>query len=411
MNRVETTGNCVKVSGSLGLFDYKRILAALYQVSEVKGYQDLVIDFSALNAAFAGPMLALGADVSRMRLAGKTISLLPPAEERLYRLFRNTGWLRLLSPNEEAAASHVNSQHVPVVSFVTSDEQYEVNNRLIDAVLASLPGLTRADLGALEWAINEVTDNVLVHAESDVGGFVQLSAFPEQRRVELAVADAGVGIPETLRQALPELRPDSLALEQAVAEGVTRSKAIGRGNGLFGTMEIARVSDGYIHIHSGYGRLKGEDSEIALENDRVPFHGTLVVVSLDCSDPGALGRALRFNGEQHQPLDIVDMRYTAEDDEDILFLIARDAPSIGSRGAGEAFRIKVENLLDMKPESRLVLDFTDVAIISSSFADEVIGKIFTRLGPMGFMRRVVLKGLSPAVNGLIERALRMRTTS
>jgi hypothetical protein len=36
MNRVETTGNCVKVSGSLGLFDYKRILAALYQVSEVK---------------------------------------------------------------------------------------------------------------------------------------------------------------------------------------------------------------------------------------------------------------------------------------------------------------------------------------------------------------------------------------
>jgi anti-sigma regulatory factor (Ser/Thr protein kinase) len=411
MIKVETQGNIISASGVLGLSDYKRLLATIYNIADGRGFEDFGLDLSGLTAAFAGPMLAVAADIARHRLTGRNVSVIFPSDDKLYRLFRNAGWLKLLSPSEEAAASHANSQHVPAVSFVTSDDQFEVTNRLIDAVLASLPGLTRSDLAALEWAINEVSDNVLVHSESEVGGFVQLSAFPDQRRIELAVADAGVGIPETLRQALPELRPDSRALEQAVVEGVTRSKAIGRGNGLFGTMEIARVSEGYIHIHSGYGRLRNEHADLRLANDKVPFHGTLVVVSLDCSDPGALGRALRFDGEKYDPPDIIDTRYTTEDEEDILFLIARDAPSIGSRGAGEAFRTKVENLLGMRPDSRLVLDFTGVVIISSSFADEVIGKLFTKLGPLGFMRRVVLKGLSPAVNGLIERALRMRTIS
>jgi hypothetical protein len=77
-----------------------------------------------------------------MRLSGRNVSLIPPTEDRLYRLFRNAGWLSLLAPNETVAASHVNSQHVPVGSFVTSDEQFEVNNRLIDEILASLQGLT-----------------------------------------------------------------------------------------------------------------------------------------------------------------------------------------------------------------------------------------------------------------------------
>lgn len=408
MTWIEADGNAVRVVGALGLADYKKVLATLYKLTSSKGYEDIKIDLSGLASAYAGPILALGADVARMRDSGVDVEFLFPTDEKLWRLFRNAGWLKLLSPSAEAPPSSRSDRHVPVVSFRTGSEQFDAANRMIDAVLASLPGLTRHDLGALEWAINEVSDNVLAHAESPVGGLVQLSAFSEQRRVELTVADAGVGIPETLRQALPELFPDSRALEKAVQEGVTRSKAIGRGNGLFGTLEIARVSNGYIHIHSGYGRLHCEDDRLALDDDKIPFHGTLVVVSLDCADPGALGRALRFDGEQHEPLDLVDMRF-ATDDGDIQFVISRDSPSIGSREAGEAFRNKIENLLEMRPDARLVLDFTGTAIISSSFADEVVGKLFAKLGPLGFMSRVVLKGVSPTVRGLLDRALMQRT--
>lgn len=408
MTWIDTDGNAIRVAGALGLADYKKVLATLYKLTNSKGYEDIKIDLSGLTSAYAGPILALGADVARLREGGTDCEFLFPTDEKLRRLFRNAGWLKLLAPSEEPPPSYRSDKHVPVVSFRTGSEQYDAANRMIDAVLASLPGLTRHDLGALEWAINEVSDNVLAHAESPVGGLVQLSAFAEQRRVELTVADAGVGIPQTLRQALPDLYPDSRALEKAVQEGVTRSKAIGRGNGLFGTLEIARVSNGYIHIHSGYGRLHCEDDRLALEDDKIPFHGTLVVVSLDCADPGALGRALRFDGEQHQPLDLVDMRF-ATDDGDIQFIISRDSPSIGSREAGEAFRTKIENLLQMRPEARLVLDFTGTAIVSSSFADEVVGKLFAKLGPLGFMSRVVLKGVSPTVRGLLDRALMQRT--
>lgn len=379
MIRVESSGNRITVGGSLGLADYKKVLAALHNLSYGKGYQEVALDLEHLAAAFAGPMLALGADIARHRDNGTDISVVFPREERLRRLFRNAGWSHLLDPSEEPPPTYVNSQHVPVVQFRSSEEQFTAGNRLLDTVLSSLPGLTRHDLGALEWAISEVSDNVLVHSDSPVGGLVQLSAFPERRRVELAVADAGLGIPATLRQAIADLKPDSRALEQAVKEGVTRSRAVGRGNGLYGTLEISRVSNGYIHIHSGFGRLHCEADSLELKDDGVPFHGSLVVTSLDCSDPGALGKALRFEGRQYEPLDVVDTRYATEDFDDVVFVISRDSPSVGSRIAGEAFRTKVENLIDMRPEARLILDFTDVAIVSSSFADEVVGKILARL--------------------------------
>jgi hypothetical protein len=401
--------NRISVRGAIGLADYKRVLAAIHNLTTTKGYDSISIDLSEATATFAGPMLALGASLAKYRLEHVNFSVAFPTDAKLHRLCRNAGWLHLLDPSLPPAPTYINSQHVPVVSFATSEEQFAVTNRLLDTVLSSLPGLTRYDLGGLEWAVNEVTDNVLNHSQSPCGGFVQLSAFPEQRRVELTVADAGLGIPSTLRMGYPDIMHDSHALELAVQEGVTRSLSVGRGNGLYGTIEIARVSSGYIHIHSGYGRLHAEDNELHLDDDSIPYGGSLVVTSLDCSDPNALGRALRFDGQQYEPLDVIDTRYATEDLEAISFIILRDSPSVGSRIAGEAFRTKVENLLGMRPDAKAVLDFTGMNVVSSSFADEVVGKLFATLGPIGFMSRVVLKGLSPTVRGLIDRALLQRS--
>jgi hypothetical protein len=38
----------------------------------------------------------------------------------------------------------------------------------------------------------------------------------------------------------------------------------------------------------------------------------------------------------------------------------------------------------MNPRSRILIDLTDVPIISSGFADEVFGKLFAQLGPLRF---------------------------
>lgn len=408
MIQVDTNLGEIRIAGTLGLSDYKRVLSALHRVTVVQGYQDITLDLSACASVYAGGILALAAEVARLRERGIDVAIVLPSEDRLVRLFRNAGWSNVLDPKLPAAPTFAGSQHVPAMWFRTPEEQHDCVNRLLDTVLGSLQGLTRHDLGAIEWAVNEVTDNVLVHAESNSGGLVQLTTFAQRNQIEMVVVDAGKGIPNTLRQGYPDLHRDSLALEKAVQEGVTRSKNVGRGNGLFGTIEIARVSGGYLHIHSGYARLAYEDDDLRLYDESIPFNGSLVVACLDCSDPNSLGNALKFEGTRHEPIDIVDPRYATNVGDDIFFDVMRDAQALGSRAAGVSFRTKVENLLAIRPTSRLVLDFSGVNVLSSSFADEVVGKLFQALGPLQFMSRVELRGLQPTVRGLLDRAILQR---
>jgi hypothetical protein len=80
----------------------------------------------------------------------------------------------------------------------------------------------------LSGRLNEITDNVLVHAQSPIGGLVQVSTFKRTtKRIEYIVVDAGIGIPKTLRQSHPELS-DAAALENAIKQGVTRDKLSAR---------------------------------------------------------------------------------------------------------------------------------------------------------------------------------------
>lgn len=79
-------------------------------------------------------------------------------------------------------------------------------------MLGAIPELERTDFAAFEWAVNELTDNVLVHSESTVGGLVQVSTFVKfSKRVQFVVADAGIGIPTSLRSGHPEINSDTEA--------------------------------------------------------------------------------------------------------------------------------------------------------------------------------------------------------
>ncbi len=210
MIQVDTNLGEVRVAGSLGLADYKRVLSAIHRVTVKQGFEELTLDLSACTAAFAGGVLVLAAETARIRDKGMEVSVVPPSDDKLLRLFRNAGWLNALDPRQPVAPTFAGTQHVPAMWFRSPEEQHHCVNRLLDTVLGSLPGLTRHDLGAIEWAVNEVTDNVLVHSESQAGGLVQLSAFSQRKQIEMVVVDAGAGIPCTLRQGYPELGLDSL---------------------------------------------------------------------------------------------------------------------------------------------------------------------------------------------------------
>ena len=149
------------------------------------------------------------------------------------------------------------------------------------------------------------------------------------------VADAGLGIPRTLRQTRPELTSDVAAIECAVQEGVTRDSAVGQGNGLFGSYQISSHSKGAFHLESGYGKLTfSERAGLHLSSERIPYEGTLIAAQINFSDPHLLADALRFGGRQHVPMDFVELKYEQHDRNEVLFVMADEASSLGSRMGG-----------------------------------------------------------------------------
>ena len=159
-------------------------------------------------------------------------------------------------------------------------------------------------------------------------------------------------------------------------------------------------------IQSGYASIH---SDLKAREETVPVAGTLVVVTLDYSDPEALWRALDIHDTGAAPAgDYIENRYEGDDDDALHFVVRSEASSVGSRSSGKFARTKLENLMEMYPGHPVNIDFGDISIVSSSFADELLGKLFVRMGALRFMSAVNLQRVSPTVRAVLDRAILQR---
>lgn len=74
---------------------------------------------------------------------------------------------------------------------------------------------------------------------------------------------------------------------------------------------------------------------------------------------------------------------------------------LGSRVLGK----EVSNLIDFEKEEEIVLDFQGVKMITSSFADEVIGKNCARLGLHNFFKNVQIVNASEQIKFILKKAI------
>jgi anti-sigma regulatory factor (Ser/Thr protein kinase) len=233
---LQTTGNRLSITGLLGTRDFRRLLAAMHNLTSGQGYQDLELDFTGCTAAYGGPILAIAAQTKRYLIGGLDVDLMLPKDERLNRLFLNANWANLIDPRRYDPGNYRGYAQIPVMQFRTGQDQHEAVTLATDKILSTLTKFDRNHLKAIEWSLNELTDNVINHAQSPVGGLLQITNFVrEQKIVEFCVCDAGIGIPASLRGGHNEIRSDQEALDKAIREGVTRDKRVGQGNGLYGS--------------------------------------------------------------------------------------------------------------------------------------------------------------------------------
>lgn len=75
--------------------------------------------------------------------------------------------------------------------------------------------------------------------------------------------------------------------------------------------------------------------------------------------------------------------------------------SLGSRVLGK----EVSNMIDFEKEDEVILDFEDIKMVTSSFADEVIGKNCARLGLHNFFKKVQIINTSEQIKLILKKAI------
>lgn len=262
-------------------------------------------------------------------------------------------------------------------------------------------------LDALNWCLFEVMDNVFQHSRAQVG-YAMLQLHYQSRRVAVAVADDGIGIFGSLREGnISGVTNEYDAIKLSVQERVT-SKPKNMGNGLYGLMRVVGLNGGEMEIRSGRGYMTFKNSELfgdykqsrpVLDPDA--HRGTTVDWQLDVSRQVSLSQAL---GTKRPNLRLESIEDAAGEHR---VSVADFEEGLGTRRSAEQIRIKLVNLLN-EGAPRLVLDFSNINVISSSFADEVLGKLALQMGFVQFVNRFRLDRMSETVESIVNRAIQQR---
>ncbi len=134
---------------------------------------------------------------------------------------------------------------------------------LRDAITNLVPLLhaPKAVADPIRYVFSEMVRNALEHSSSPVGAFVCAQYFKKTDRISIGIADAGVGIRQSMQQS-HTVRSDEAAIRLALQPGVTGvtsrlgGNEFNAGAGLFFTKSIAALSRNYFVLYSGKSLFK-----------------------------------------------------------------------------------------------------------------------------------------------------------
>lgn len=272
---------------------------------------------------------------------------------------------------------------IPIKLIEDDESVIDGGNAICDLVLSNFDN-GREFVPAIEWAVNELVDNIHLHAETPVPGVLCAQFYPKRHRIDIGICDMGRGLKNSLEESIPIWGGHGSAISKALERGVTRNKEIGQGNGLSGSLEICRLNQGKFEIWTGDANFMVQEG-VDKGFQQIPFiPGTGLFLSLDTNQPVNLGDTF-IGADTWSYIDYLGVQV----EEAGGLLIKEECLHTGSRQAARPLHRKILALLpDM--ETPLVLDFSGIEQASSSFLDELLGKLVYELGPDNFSQQIKL---------------------
>ncbi|MCD4829101.1 MAG: DUF4325 domain-containing protein [Candidatus Cloacimonetes bacterium] len=307
-------------------------------------------------------------------------------------------------------SSAIPTAHVmnKVWEFTDSNDINFLVTKLITSIAQS-GSFARGALDSLEWSMNEVMDNVIQHSEVD-RGFVMCQVHTSAKHVAFCVFDYGIGIYESLRRSnIPPSSPVD-AITSSIQEGVTRDKNIGQGNGLWGMHQIVVNNEGRLSIISDsatYFFVRGKahtSSNIPILSYNKKHRNTTVDFQLDIDKEIVLPwkQSTIYTPPFQSRMELLENGSGA-----ILFKLAEKQGGTGTRQSGAMLRNEIHNIL-IETDKPIEVDFSNISVISSSFADELIGKLISNIGFSRFSQYIRITNCNQFINDVIDRSVVQR---
>lgn len=372
-------------------------------VVEIKreGYKDIVIDLSKVDpqsyyASVLVPLSAFCDNISKTE--GITFRVAGSDD-----LPNHTNFL---NPQPAGLTGQYPKVLNKVWKFSSPEDVFKLVTEFMDAIYQE-DVFEKDVLTAIEWSLNEVMDNVIQHAETDCG-YIMGQIHPTSKMIVFCIADAGRGILSSLLSSgrySPKNATDAITL--ALREGVTRDKSVGQGNGLWGLHRIVHGNTGTLNVSSAGASIESSPSGEGIRSSYVWLNrtkgGTVLDFRLDYSKPLSLKSVL--NGHETESMKI--FKATNEDGSIVHYKLSDKKSGYGTRKSGERIRKEVINLT-RESGIPVDVDFSGIGVVSSSFGDEFIGKMFLFMGPVKFNQLIRMTNMNESIAAIINKAMEQR---
>ncbi len=367
-----------------------------------KGYSYLIIEVNptkrGTNANVCAPLACL---LDRYREKGIRIHIEHTSNDYV----RHTRFWNPLSV-ESCSNSDIDYPFDKVWTFETGEGVC----KLVSAFVLELRKSDIVEAGvisSIEWCLNEVMDNVLQHSGTSKG-YVMAQIYNQTKAFTFCVFDSGMGLYNSLKDSRyhPEQPIDAITL--ALQEKVTRDDRIGQGNGLWGLSSIVSESMGVMTISSGGAVYRCYKSETVTKKEGGFIidkrNGTACVdVSINYDKKIDITHALGG----HTPIDFWLENIENESGNAYIIQVSEMYGGTGTRQSAIKLRNMAMNIVIDKKKI-VILDFSGVNLISSSFADELIGKIIIEKGIYFFMSAFRIANLSTSNAAILNRSVEQR---
>lgn len=396
--------NLIKQDGNELIFDnlsHPKIVSKFIEILNetlISNNRHLILNFKNVNAAFPNVCVPLTGILENMSSRGIN-----------FEFYYLSVYLKSLSVKEPLIVRE-NKEFAQkeslgkVWKFDCADDIYLLINSFVDE-LSRIIVCEKGVLEGFEWSINEVLDNVLQHSGKSFG-YVMVQVHPKTKHFAFCVYDTGQGIYNSLlSSSIHKPKNPADALKLAVQEGVTRDKKIGQGNGLWGLHQIVSENTGILNIISNSACYNLTNNKFKTF-DRLPQlsydNGCIVDFQIDYSKEISISKAL--GGYEPVNLKIESLEDNAGN---IVIDLHSKESGVGTRKSGEKIRNELINAYKQSNKT-ITLDFTNINVISSSFADELIGKLVTEFGFYGFNNIIKLKNMNTNVQSIVQRSVAQR---